>query len=57
MLEIVSQGSAGGGSPMGKANLDTGWLNYYPTADPKFTDSAFVYGSKKLNFSDFTHNL
>ena len=57
VLEIVSQGSAGGGSPMGKANLDTGWLNYYPTADPKFTDSAFVYGSKKLNFSDFTHNL
>ncbi len=57
MLEIVSQGSTGGSSPMGKANLDTGWLNYYPTPDPKFTDSTFGAGSKKLLFSNFTHNL
>lgn len=32
-------------------------MNFYPTPDAKFTNSTFAYGSKKLNFSSFTHSL
>ena len=56
MLELVSEGG-GGGAVMGKPNLDTGWLNFYPTADSKFVNSTCGVSSKKRLFSSFTHTL